>query len=104
MTGTFHSIACTENGKVKTWGFGGNGRLGHTDQTSWNTPNVVEKLAKSPVSGEDVDGAAVEGGGGAGGGGDAGTEGPGRSLLMNQVKMVRRRGWCDADTMSQWLS
>ena len=92
---------------MKTWGFGGNGRLGHTDQTSWTTPNVVEKLAKSPVSGEDVDGAAIEGGG-AGGAGDAGTEGPGRSLLMNQVKMVRRGGEGEregvADTMSQCLS
>ena len=37
--GTFHSIACTEDGKVKTWGFGGNGRLGHTDQTSCYTPS-----------------------------------------------------------------
>eukprot|EP00250_Pteridium_aquilinum_P009461 c18682_g1_i1 orf=304-1719(-) len=43
--GGYHSAALTADGRVLTWGRGGNGQLGHGSWNNGRTPEVVEALA-----------------------------------------------------------
>jgi len=47
--GTSHSAALTEAGKVFTWGYGGDGRLGHGDQSDMLVPKALDVLADEHV-------------------------------------------------------
>lgn len=42
--GTRHSLAINKVGEVLSWGFGGDGRLGHGDTSGFATPKVLELL------------------------------------------------------------
>ena len=44
-----HVVACTEDGKVFTWGNGGEGRLGHGDMKDCSSPTLVKGLEKEFV-------------------------------------------------------
>ncbi|CAD2094795.1 guanidine nucleotide exchange factor, putative [Plasmodium vinckei brucechwatti] len=44
--GSKHSLACTLNGDIYSWGFGGNGRLGLGDIKNYNTPQIINKLRR----------------------------------------------------------
>jgi alpha-tubulin suppressor-like RCC1 family protein len=39
-----HSLVLTEAGAVLSFGYGGDGRLGHGDTENWSTPKVIEAL------------------------------------------------------------
>ena len=74
--GECHSLAITADGSVWSWGWGGNGRLGHGDQQLQLLPKKIEALAGQrviAVSAEDhsialtADGAVWSWGDGAGG-------------------------------------
>jgi len=43
-TGLDHSLALSEDGRVWTWGFGGNGQLGHGDCNHSTIPREIEML------------------------------------------------------------
>jgi alpha-tubulin suppressor-like RCC1 family protein len=43
-TGTHHSLAFDENGRVFSWGCGFNGALGHGDEATRTTPQLVKSL------------------------------------------------------------
>ncbi|CRH00584.1 guanidine nucleotide exchange factor, putative [Plasmodium relictum] len=42
--GSKHSLACTLNGEIYSWGYGGNGRLGLGNIKSYNKPQLITKL------------------------------------------------------------
>ena len=48
-SGEYHSIAITADGSVWSWGWGGNGRLGHGDEQNQLLPKKVEALAGQRV-------------------------------------------------------
>ncbi|XP_024544935.1 ultraviolet-B receptor UVR8 [Selaginella moellendorffii] len=43
--GGFHAAALTQDGKVITWGYGGNGQLGHGTLENGKEPAIVEAMA-----------------------------------------------------------
>ncbi|KAL0210410.1 hypothetical protein RCL1_004846 [Eukaryota sp. TZLM3-RCL] len=43
-TGTSHSAAVIDDGTVKTWGWGANGRLGHSDEENELRPKTVDGI------------------------------------------------------------
>lgn len=45
-SGSQHSVAMDEDGRVYSWGFGGYGRLGHKDNKDQMTPKAVEYFHK----------------------------------------------------------
>lgn len=49
--GTFHTMAITEDGVVLSWGFGGNGRLGHGDLKHRLVPKAVQLMHGRGVTG-----------------------------------------------------
>jgi alpha-tubulin suppressor-like RCC1 family protein len=52
--GTAHTVAWTEGGEVYTFGWGGEGRLGHGGEEHEFVPRVVEALAGEKVVGASV--------------------------------------------------
>jgi alpha-tubulin suppressor-like RCC1 family protein len=48
--GSAHSVACTDNGRIFTWGWGVNGQLGHGDDASLLLPSPVKKLESIYIS------------------------------------------------------
>lgn len=48
--GSAHSVACTDHGKVFSWGWGVNGQLGHGDDASLLLPAPVKKLENIYIS------------------------------------------------------
>lgn len=48
-SGGFHSLALTDDGKVLTWGHGGQGQLGHGSLETGCIPQVVQALADERV-------------------------------------------------------
>ncbi|KAL5972489.1 RCC1 domain-containing protein rug3, mitochondrial [Asimina triloba] len=45
-SGGYHSLALTDQGKVLSWGHGGQGQLGHSSLQNQKVPTVVEALAE----------------------------------------------------------
>ena len=48
--GSFHTAAISAKGELYTWGHGGEGRLGHGDETNHTKPKLVQGLAGKPVT------------------------------------------------------
>lgn len=44
-----YALALTDSGDVYSWGKGYNGRLGHKDNSNYNTPKLVEALVTENV-------------------------------------------------------
>lgn len=47
--GTSHSACLTESGAVYTWGYGGDGRLGHGDQADMLVPKRLDRLSDERI-------------------------------------------------------
>ncbi|XP_010260757.1 PREDICTED: probable E3 ubiquitin-protein ligase HERC2 [Nelumbo nucifera] len=48
-SGGYHSLALTDEGKVLSWGHGGQGQLGHSSIQNLKVPMVIESLAKERI-------------------------------------------------------
>ena len=48
--GGSHSVALTVNGSVYSWGYGGDGRLGHGDEYDQLIPRRLEYLSDKNIS------------------------------------------------------
>ena len=48
--GSHHTLACSDEGVAYSFGYGGQGRLGHGDTVSQHTPRVVEALQGVHIS------------------------------------------------------
>ncbi|XP_058096201.1 RCC1 domain-containing protein RUG3, mitochondrial isoform X2 [Magnolia sinica] len=48
-SGGYHSLALTDQGKVLSWGHGGQGQLGHSSLQNQKVPAVIEALAEEHI-------------------------------------------------------
>ncbi|KAK9749732.1 hypothetical protein RND81_02G146500 [Saponaria officinalis] len=47
--GGYHTLALTDDGKVRSWGHGGRGQLGHSSIQNEKVPKIIEALAEERV-------------------------------------------------------